>query len=141
LNLKVCLRAGVILKVYEKFVKDIEVVEVPLFEDVVSEEAPVFDSEAAMVEYARGGFFVRDLKRNLVFCPGGEKLRFCGSSRRAGVMLYRNKVGCERCLVKCCGAKFLVARFGGGKWLLGVGLLVGRVLGGGCVVRLECVRW
>ena len=119
-DLKACLRAGMIPKVYEKFVKDVEVVEVSVFETVPSEKAPVvFENEVAMVEYARGGFFVRDLKRNLVFCPGGERLRFCGSSKKEGVMHYRNKVGCERCLVKCCGAKFLVAHFGVGQVVVG----------------------
>jgi transposase len=122
-DLKLCLRAGVVSEVYGKFVKDMEVVEVSVFEDVLVEELPVFENEVQRLEYARGGFFVRDLERNVVYCPGGEKLRFCGSSRRrgsgGGVMFYCNKLGCERCLSKCCGSKFLVVRFGVGQVVVG----------------------
>ena len=124
-DLKACLRAGVVPEVYEKFVKDISVVEVPVFENVIVEEPPKFNSEEEMVEYARGGFFVRDLKRNVVFCPGGERLRFCGSSKKrksdgGGVVgHYCNKLGCERCLVKCCKSKFFVAHFVEGQVVVG----------------------
>ena len=114
-DLKACLRAGVIPEIYQGFVKEISVVEASVFEDVLVEEAPVFENEAQMVEYARGGFFVRDLKRNVVFCPGGERLRFCGSSKRGGFMRYCNKLACERCLSRCCGSKFLMASFGVGQ--------------------------
>ena len=114
-DLKVCLRAGVIPEAYKGFVRAVSVVEVGVFEDVVVGELPVFESEVQRVEYARGGFFVRDLERNVVYCPGGEKLRFCGSFKRGGFMHYCNKLGCERCLVKCCGSKFLMARFGVGQ--------------------------
>ena len=144
-DLKTCLRAGVIPEVYGKFVKDMEVVEVSVFEDVLVEKPPVFENEVQMVEYARGGFFVRDLERNVVFCPGGERLRFCGSSKKGGVLHYCNKLGCERCLVKCCGSKFLVARFGVGQILVGcrsvgrkgVRWRVRRKVGVGKVVRFK----
>jgi len=77
-DLKTCLRAGVIPKVYEKVISNVEVVEIEVA--VGPAFAPVeFEGVESMVAYARAGFFVRDLKSNCVFCPLGEKLRFCGS--------------------------------------------------------------
>jgi transposase len=72
-DLKTCLRAGVIPDAYQVFIKDIKIVEVPVYEEIVTKEPPSFVNEAQRIEYAKGGFYVLDLERNLVYCPGGER--------------------------------------------------------------------
>jgi len=143
LDIEVCLRAGVVPKVYEGLVEVTGVVDVRKFESIPVDTG-VFDSEEAMVVKAKAGFFVRDLVHDVVFCPGGERFRVCGHGRR-GVVRYCNKAACERCLSKCCVSRFYRVSFCVGQTLVGcrsfghgvAGTKVRRSLGVRRVVRFK----
>ena len=49
-----------------------------------------------MRERALKGYFIRDVERNIVYCPGGFTLR-ARSSRRKGSVVYSNRVACKKC--------------------------------------------
>ncbi len=50
----------------------------------------------AMKEKAREGYFIRDIKKNIVYCPNGEILRQ-KSVRKNGYIRYANKNACKHC--------------------------------------------
>jgi transposase len=114
-DIKMCLRSGVIPKIYQGTIEDVEVVELKIRSGPTYEPAP-FDSVESMVKRAQEGFFVRDLKTNITYCPTGEKLRFYCTKK--GMSYYRNKLACERCLAKCCDTKFKTVGFGLGQNLV-----------------------
>jgi transposase len=114
-DIKACLRAGVVPEVYNGRIEDMQVVNVKIREDQAFENES-FDSPDAMIDKAKQGFFVRDLERNLVYCPAGEILRF--NARLKDKSIYRNKLACQYCMNKCCKAKYKQVAFTHGKNLI-----------------------
>lgn len=98
-DLKKALHAGVIPEAYEDVITDIEVKEV--WRKVSEEEAKVsvesiYGTSEEMMERAKGGYFVRDPERNLVYCPNGEILRQ-KCIKKNGNIRYANKNACRHC--------------------------------------------
>ena len=98
-DLKKALHAGVIPEAYEDVITDIEVKEVR--RKVSEEEAKVsvesiYGTSEEMMERAKGGYFVRDPERNLVYCPNGEILRQ-KCIKKNGNIRYANKNACRHC--------------------------------------------
>lgn len=98
-DLKKALHAGVISEAYEDVITDIEVKEVR--RKVSEEEAKVsvesiYGTSEEMMERAKGGYFVRDPERNLVYCPNGEILRQ-KCIKKNGNIRYANKNACRHC--------------------------------------------
>lgn len=98
-DLKKALHAGVIPEAYEDVITDIEVKEV---RRKVSEEETkvsvesIYGTSEEMMERAKGGYFVRDPERNLVYCPNGEILRQ-KCIKKNGNIRYANKNACRHC--------------------------------------------
>ncbi len=98
-DLKKALHAGVIPEAYEDVITDIEVKEVR--RKVSEEEAKglvesIYGTAEEMMERAKGGYFVRDPERNLVYCPNGEILRQ-KCIKKNGNIRYANKNACRHC--------------------------------------------
>lgn len=98
-DLKKALHAGVIPEAYEDVITDIEVKEVR--RKVSEEEAKVsvesiYGTSEEMMERAKGGYFVRDPERNLVYCQNGEILRQ-KCIKKNGNIRYANKNACRHC--------------------------------------------
>ena len=102
-DIKKCLRAGVIPEVYKDVISKIEITEKKsmLKEDGTTEtDIPEYKrSEKEMRERALEGYFVRDLERNIVYCPGGFTLRPTGFMNN-GQVEYTNRIACRDCSVK-----------------------------------------
>ena len=99
-ELKKALHAGVIPEAYEDAITGIEVKEV---RRKVSDEADteasarsIYGTAEEMMERAKGGYFVRDPERNLVYCPKGEILRQ-KCIKKNGNIRYANKNACRHC--------------------------------------------
>jgi transposase len=108
-KIKECLRAGVIPEAYETVITRIDIVEKRSYpkagEEQAKEAAAAGDSPEGEQEKAREGFFVRNVERDLVYCPGGEILRL-KSNKRSGAARYCNKLACKECQDKCTDSKF-----------------------------------
>lgn len=107
-EIRKCLHAGVIPKVYEGTIRKITVEDKKTFitdPDVPAAKSP-FCSETEMREKAADGYFVRDPERNLVICPAGNILRQ-NQVTRTGLIRYINKLACRNCphRNKCHGNK------------------------------------
>ncbi len=106
-DLKKCLRCGVVpepykdyltpvtddsgkVKVFKRSSKDIEA-SLPFGLDKMTEEE--------MKEKAKEGYFIRDPKKNEVYCPGGKVLRK-KSNKDGGTIRYYNKLACSKCPFK-----------------------------------------
>jgi transposase len=107
--IKECLRAGVIPEAYESVITRIEVVEKRSYpkagEEQAKEAAGAGDSPEGEQEKAREGFFVRNVERDLVYCPGGEILRL-KAHKGSGAARYCNRLACKECQNKCTRSKF-----------------------------------
>lgn len=107
-DIKKCLRAGVIPEAYKDVISEISVSEkkTMIKEDGTTETPAYKRSEQKMRERALEGYFVRDLERNIVYCPGGYTLR-PKSFRRNGSVVYSNRVVCRNCRIRnlCNGTK------------------------------------
>ncbi len=106
-DLKKCLRAGVVpepykdylepvkdkkgeVKVFRRFSKDIET-SLPFGLEKMTEEE--------LKAKAKEGYFVRDAKKNEVYCPGEKVLRK-KSDKDGGTIRYANKLACKKCPFK-----------------------------------------
>ena len=102
-DIKKCLRAGVVPEAYKDVISKIEITEKKslLKEDgTTKSDIPDYKrSEKEMRERALEGFFVRDLERNIVYCPGGHTLR-PKSFRRNGSVVYCNRGACKECKIR-----------------------------------------
>ena len=102
-DIKKCLRAGVIPEVYKDVIKDIVIKNKRTMleaDGTAKVESPAYKrTEKEMKARALEGYFVRDLERNIVYCPGGFTLRPAGV-RRNGQVGYTNKVACRECPTK-----------------------------------------
>lgn len=98
-SLTKCIESGVIPDVYKDQIRDMQVVMKKVKEDVESTEENPIQDEDRMKERAAEGYFVRDLERNLVYCPRGEILRQKSVTKK-GDIRYANKLACKRCPFK-----------------------------------------
>ena len=99
-ELNKCLGAGKIPEAYKDCIESIEVKEVR--RKVTGEkEKPIYleTDPKNMKARAAEGFFVRDIDRNLVYCPAGEILRQ-KSCKKNGTTVYANKLACKNCPYK-----------------------------------------
>lgn len=93
-----CLHSGIIPKIYKDRIDEIEIVDkkVKVEKKLTNSK---YNTEVEMIKRALEGFFVRDPERNVVYCPGNEKLR-CTSIKSRGEIKYANKLACSRCPYK-----------------------------------------
>lgn len=68
------------------------------YETVGADDPMSVDSmnDGEMVELARRGYFVRDIKHDKVICPAGQILRR-KSEKKSGAVRYCNKLACSNC--------------------------------------------
>lgn len=101
-NLRKCLEAGVIPDAYKGILTDAQIVEKTTYcSDIDTTDADVLKmSPEQMLAKAKEGYFVRDIERNLVYCPQGNILRQ-KSLKRNGDIRYCNKLACKHCTCKC----------------------------------------
>ena len=92
-DLKACLEAGVIPDVYKDILTDVQTAEVKEYTSDVADSAVLKMTPEQMRAKALEGYFVRDVERNLVYCPQGEILRQ-KSIKRNGMIRYCNKLKC-----------------------------------------------
>jgi transposase len=112
-DLKACLRAGVIPDIYKDTIMSIEVIEktIRVKGDVENNTTELTEDE--MKTKAGDGNFVRDIKRNLVYCPCNQILRQ-KTERKNGVIRYWNKLACAQCDNKCTVSKSKTVDFSSG---------------------------
>jgi transposase len=111
-DIKDCLRAGVIPAVYQEVITKAEVVEKKIYvrdetvegEAAIPEDAHIPD-EDALLEKAREGYFIRDITKDVVYCPGGALLR-AKSTKKHGEVRYCNKLACTHCKSRCTKSKY-----------------------------------
>jgi transposase len=117
-DLKDCLRAGVIPDTYKDIITEIEIIEkqVTVANEPGSDQKELTEDE--MKTKTAEGNFVRDEKRNMVYCPCNNILRQ-KSERTNGAKRYWNKLACARCKNKCTKSKYKVVHFS-----LGVSIVV-----------------
>lgn len=97
-EIKRCLRAGEVPEAYKSVISDVEIKEVRREVDCEEDdeiESP-YETAEEMQERAKEGYFVRDPKRKLVYCPKGEILRQ-KSIKKNGNIRYANKNACKHC--------------------------------------------
>ncbi len=111
-DIRTCLQAGIIPDMYTGILTN------AVFKDVSSFTKGDHNTDAEVLsmfpeqmrEKAIKGYFVRDVQRNLVYCPAGEILRQ-KSLKKDGRIRYCNKLACKRCIRKCTRADFKEADF------------------------------
>lgn len=105
-DIKRCLQAGLIPNIYKEIITKIDVVDKNCY--IIPEETFEFaidvNTEKEMIAKAKEGFFVRDIKRNRVYCPAGKILRQ-KSVKKNGYIRYTNKFACSTCHKKCTKTK------------------------------------
>jgi transposase len=111
-----CLRSGNLPDAYKHILKDVAIEEVTETIKEI-EGSPLMKSEEEYKEMAASGYFVRDIKNNVVYCPAGKKL-MQKSEKKDGNVRYSNKLACSRCPFRenCTKAKskFKVVEFSPG---------------------------
>ncbi len=99
-ELKKSLHAGRIPEAYKGAICDMEVKEVrrKVKDEPEASGMPrsIYGTPEEMQEKAKGGYFVRDPERNLVYCPAGEILRQ-KCVKKNGNIRYANKNACKHC--------------------------------------------
>lgn len=99
-ELKKSLHAGKIPEAYKDVISDMEVKEVrrKVKEDLadIEKSEAIYGTPEEMLVRAKGGYFVRDPERNLVYCPEGEVLRQ-KCIKKNGNIRYANKNACKHC--------------------------------------------
>lgn len=98
-EIKKTLRSGRIPEAYRDGITKIEVAEVRRKATDNSVETPaksIYGTQEQMKARAMEGYFVRDPKRNLVYCPAGETLRQ-KCIKPNGNIRYANKNACRHC--------------------------------------------
>ena len=96
-DLRGSLQAGIVPDAYKEVISDIAIHEVRkrVYEEDTNERS-IYRSKEEMIERAKEGYFVRDIERNLVYCPVGEILNQ-KSVMKNGTVRYANKLACRRC--------------------------------------------
>ena len=99
-NYKKCLHSGIVPDIYKDIIKDCKVTTgITKVNDKKYEYDINFKGKDEMINKAKEGYFVRDVERNMVYCPSGESLRKC-SIKSNGNIRYRNKFACKNCQYK-----------------------------------------
>ena len=106
-DLKKCLRSGVVPEPYKDYLEPVtdDNGKVKIFKRSSKEiEASLpfgLDemTEDELKEKAKEGYFVRDPKKNEVYCPGGKVLRK-KADKGGGSIRYANKLACSKCPYK-----------------------------------------
>jgi transposase len=62
-------------------------------------------TRSEMLEIAREGFFVRDTKMDVIYCPQGQELRR-KALKKNGFTRYARKQACHQCKNKCCTTSY-----------------------------------
>lgn len=103
-SLRKCLRSGVIPDAYREIITGIEIKEKKTRLLVATEHDRTTATEEKMKAKAAEGYFVRDIDRDIVYCPAGSTLRKKSVTKR-GTTRYSNKLACSRCKYsdKCLG--------------------------------------
>lgn len=117
-DIKKTLRRGKIPKEYEENIREIEVVEKTEYETEKEVEENIAKmTEEEIREYAmKNKCFMRDIKKNKVYCKEGEILR--QKSKNKGRKKYCNKEGCKRCKNPCTMTKYKEAVFSEGQIIM-----------------------
>jgi transposase len=107
--IKACLRAGEIPEVYKGIVTGIRVEE-KITRPLVEAEGKAPEGSGGLsgeeqLSRAKSGFFIRDIKRDLVYCPEGNILR-AKAAKKDGSVRYYNKLACQGCGNKCTKSKW-----------------------------------
>ena len=97
-QLKKSLHAGKTPEAYKDVITDMRVEKVrrKVKEEGSEKAASIYGTTEEMQERAKEGYFVRDVERNLVYCPGGEILRQ-KCIKKNGNIRYANKNACRHC--------------------------------------------
>lgn len=96
-ELKKCLHAGELPEAYKEVIEDMRVEETRRkIVDGRETTASVYGTQEEMQEKVKKGYFVRDPKRNQVYCPAGEILRQ-KCIKKNGNIRYANKNACKHC--------------------------------------------
>lgn len=107
-DIRKCLRTGVVPDCYKDILVPIvgddgkPVIERGYHYETVGTDDPMcIDSmtDDEMVELARRGYFVRDIRHDKVICPAGQILRR-KSEKKSGVVRYCNKLACSNCMFR-----------------------------------------
>lgn len=98
-SLAKCLDAGVVPAAYKDIIEDIKIVQKKKRVLIPSSMEQAASDEEQMIAKAAEGFFVRDMDRDLVYCPAGEILRK-KSTTKNGSVRYCNKLACKHCKYK-----------------------------------------
>ncbi len=106
-DLKKCLRAGVVPEPYKEYLEPVKDKKgnVKIFhkssKDIEAENPFGLDkmTKEELVAKAKEGYFVRDSKKNEVYCPGGKILRK-KANKDNGTIRYANKLACKKCPFK-----------------------------------------
>lgn len=107
------IKAGKIPEVYKEYIKEVEIVEKKERKKIEKEETEENEDEERDRAIEKE-IFVRDIKRNKVFCPQGETLRQ-KSETQQGIKNYCNKEACRGCKKPCTMSKYKVIGFGEGQ--------------------------
>lgn len=111
-DIKKVLRAG---EVPEKYKDRIEVIRIE--EEIKKEEEEELEEEIKEEELReramKEGIFIRDIKKDKVYCPEGCILR--KKSKHGKGYKYCNKLGCKNCKNPCTKSKYKEVVFGEGK--------------------------
>ncbi len=106
-DLKKCLRAGVVPEPYKDYLEPVndENGKAKIFKRSSKEIEGSLPfglekmTEEEMKAKAKEGYFVRDSKKNEVYCPGGKVLRK-KADKGDGIIRYANKLACKKCPFK-----------------------------------------
>lgn len=97
-DIKKCLRAGEIPEIYKDKIESIEVKEEKIRVYENTEEVEELEEEQMRDKAMEEGIFIRDIKGNKVYCPGGCILR--QKSKHENGIKYCNKLGCKNCKIR-----------------------------------------
>ena len=95
-SLAKCLDAGVVPTIYKDIIEEIKVAQKKKRILIPSSSEEALKDEEQLIAKAAEGFFVRDMDRDLVYCPAGEILRKKSTTKNGGVR-YCNKLACKHC--------------------------------------------
>lgn len=98
-SLAKCLDAGIVPTAYKDIIEEIKVVQKKKRFLIPSNWEQMAMDEEKMLAKAAEGFFVRDMDRDLVYCPAVEILRKKSTTKNGGVR-YCNKLACKHCKYK-----------------------------------------
>jgi transposase len=112
-DIRQCLESGIIPAVYEKILPDVMIKEKKHDEagSILSDSEVLRMSGEEMRKKAMRGYFIREVERNMVYCPGGFILRE-KSIKRNGNIRYCNNLACRKCKRRCTCSDFKEIDFG-----------------------------